>query len=416
MAEGETGLKPSLMGGRYRLLEVAGSGAMATVYRARDEVLGRIVGVKVFRAHSPDPQNDRRRRSEMELLARLNHPSLVRLYDVGTETSADGKAQVTYLVMEFLEGSDLRQRLRQGPLSGKEVQRLGADLAGALAYIHALDIVHRDIKPANVIVPDPAVAIGPRRPAKLTDFGIARVIDATRVTQTNTTIGTAHYLSPEQARGEVVGPPSDVYSLGLVLLEALTGHIEYPGGAVESAVARLLREPRVPAELGAPWTTLLPRMLAKDASARPTAAEVAVALEAAAAGSTASAARPGPTTPTEVIAPSTGAGDGGTRVLPAALPPKPHHAPTQHLPTPQRLPAIQHVAAPPAPPRRLPLHRRPFAWVAAAVVVLALITVIPLALRAASTDSGYTPSPPGSPPIPGPLGSHIAQLERSVRP
>lgn len=392
VAESDTGLKPSVIGGRYRLLEVAGSGAMAKVYRARDEVLGRIVGVKVFRAHSPDPRSDRRRRGEMEVLARLNHPSLVRLYDVGTETSADGKAQVTYLVMEFLEGSDLRQRLRQGPLSGKEVQRLGADLASALAYIHALDIVHRDIKPANVIVPDPVVAIGPRRPAKLTDFGIARVIDATRVTQTNTTIGTAHYLSPEQARGEVVGPPSDVYSLGLVLLEALTGRIEYPGGAVESAVARLLREPRVPAELGEPWTSLLPRMMAKDASERPTAVEVATALEAAASSA------------------------GGVPEPERALEGPVQHPPTQHLPVPQRLPAAQHITAPEARPRRTPLHRRPFAWVAAAVVVLALITVIPLALHALSANSTSAPNAPGSPHIPGPLGSHIAQLERSVRP
>ncbi|KHL04435.1 hypothetical protein LK10_05220 [Sinomonas humi] len=396
VAESDTGLKPSLMGGRYRLLEVAGSGAMATVYRARDEVLGRIVGVKVFRAHSPDPSNGRRRRSEMEVLARLNHPSLVRLYDVGTETSADGKAQVTYLVMEFLEGTDLRQRLRQGPLNGKEVQRLGADLASALAYIHALDIVHRDIKPANVIVPDPAVAVGPRRPAKLTDFGIARVIDATRVTQTNTTIGTAHYLSPEQARGEAVGPPSDVYSLGLVLLEALTGRIEYPGGAVESAVARLLREPRVPAELGAPWTALLPRMMAKEPSERPTAIEVAQTLEAE------------HSAPTEVIPP-----------IPQHAPSEHaqfQHAPTRHIPVPQRVPATRPVATSTAPPRRNPLLRRPLVWVAAAVVVLALITVIPLALRTASPDSGPAPIAPGSPHIPGPLGSHIAQLERSVRP
>ncbi|MCH6472344.1 serine/threonine-protein kinase [Sinomonas terrae] len=397
VAESDTGLKRSLMGGRYRLLEVAGSGAMATVYRARDEVLGRIVGVKVFRAHSPDPRSDRRRRGEMEVLARLNHPSLVRLYDVGTETSADGKAQVTYLVMEFLEGTDLRQRLRQGPLSGKEVQRLGADLASALAYIHALDIVHRDIKPANVIVPDPAVAVGPRRPAKLTDFGIARVIDATRVTQTNTTIGTAHYLSPEQARGEVVGPPSDVYSLGLVLLEALTGHIEYPGSAVESAVARLLREPRVPAELGAPWTTLLPWMMAKEPSERPTPIQVAQTLEAAA-NAAVGAPEPAGSMPTEVIPPpSAGANDGATRLLPAGPPPKPPQAPS-------------------ASPRPAPLLRRPFVWVAAAVVVLALITVIPLALRTAPPNSGPTPIAPGSPHIPGPLGSHIAQLERSVRP
>lgn len=402
VAESDTGLKPSLVGGRYRLLEVAGRGAMATVYRARDEVLGRIVGVKVFRAHTPDPRSDHRRRGEMELLARLDHPSLVRLYDVGTETSKDGAAQVTYLVMEFLEGEDLRQRLRQGPLSSDETRRLGADLAGALAYIHGLDIIHRDIKPANVIVPDPAVAVGPRRPAKLTDFGIARVVDATRVTQTNTTIGTAHYLSPEQARGEVVGPPSDVYSLGLVLLEALTGRIEYPGGAVESAVARLLREPRVPTELGEPWASLLPHMMAKAPEDRPTAGEVASALEAAPvpAATDVLSHDVAAAAPTAVLRPASATHDDGTRLLPSGPPPPmPRRPPTQ-----------------PRPPQRTPLHRRPFAWVAAAVVVLALIAVVPLALRAAAPNSGSAPVAPGSPSIPGPLGSHIAQLERSVRP
>src|SRR5438128_319168 len=110
--------------------------------------------------------------------------------------------------------------------------------------------VHPDIKPANLLVPDPVPGSRSRRPAKLTDFGIARMADAARLTITNTTIGTANYLSPEQARGEVVGTPSDLYSLGLVLLECLKGAVEFPGGAVESAVARLLRDPVVPPELG----------------------------------------------------------------------------------------------------------------------------------------------------------------------
>ena len=394
MAESDTGLTASLVGGRYRLLEVAGSGAMATVHRARDEVLGRIVAVKTFREQAPDPQHQLRRHGEMEVLAHLNHPSLAQLYDVGTEASADGTSSVTYLVMEFVEGIDLRQTLRSGPLTDDDVRRLGADLASALAYIHALGIVHRDIKPANVLVPDPSPRTGRRLPVKLTDFGIARFVDAARLTQTNTTIGTANYLSPEQARGEPVGAASDVYSLGLVLLECLTGRIEFPGQAVAAAAARLFRDPRVPQELGEPWVSLIPRMTAQNPAQRPTAAEVATILTEAAT----EVLTPSAQTPT-APAPSLRADDGGTRLLPAP-PPRP----------------------PKAPPPQRPLGRRMLApRTLAAVVVLALIVLVVVLLAVLRPSSGgssqqHSPSIPASPSIPGPLGSHIAQLERSVRP
>ncbi|MEA5455634.1 serine/threonine-protein kinase [Sinomonas sp. JGH33] len=282
MAEGDTRLKSSLVGGRYRLLEVAGSGAMATVHRAHDEFLGRTVAVKTFRALAPDHEDDQRRRAEMEVLARLSHPSLVQLFDAGREVTEDGAEHVTYLVMEFVAGADLRRRLLQGPMDDDDVRSLGADLAGALSYMHELGIVHRDIKPANILVPDASPGARSRRPAKLTDFGIARVTDGARLTLTNTTVGTASYLSPEQARGEEIGPASDIYSLGLVLLECLTGVIEFPGSAVESAVARLLRDPRVPERLGEPWVGLLPRMTAREPSARPSGDDVAADLRASA--------------------------------------------------------------------------------------------------------------------------------------
>lgn len=396
MAESDTGLTSSLVGGRYRLLEVAGHGAMATVHRARDEVLGRIVAVKTFREQTPDPQHQLRRRGEMEVLARLNHPSLVQLYDVGTESSADGVSSVTYLVMEFVEGIDLRQTLRRGPMEGDDVRELGADLASALAYIHALGIVHRDIKPANVLVPDPVPRLGRRLPVKLTDFGIARFVDAARLTQTNTTIGTANYLSPEQARGELIGAASDVYSLGLVLLECLTGRLEFPGQAVAAAAARLFRDPRVPSDLGEPWVSLLPRMTAQDPAQRPTAAEVVSILTSTAAEHI--PARDGASdtgVPTEVLSPAGRANDGGTRLLPAP-PPRPPKAPPR---------------APRRPQRRLVIG-------AAAAVVVVLAVVLLAVLRPGSNVSSppRSPSVPASPSIPGPLGTHIAQLERSVRP
>ncbi|GAB3268189.1 serine/threonine-protein kinase [Sinomonas notoginsengisoli] len=387
MAEGKTELEPVIVGGRYRLLELAGSGAMATVHRARDEVLGRDVAVKTFRTHAPDPRHEERRRSEMQVLARLNHPSLVRLYDAGTDTQEDGTAHVAYLVMEFVHGTDLRQHLAAGRLTSDAVRRLGVDLASALAYVHSLGIVHRDIKPANILVP---AASGSERPAKLTDFGIARLTDASKLTVTNTTIGTANYLSPEQARGEKVGPASDIYSLGLVLLEALKGAMEFTGGAVEAAVARLLRSPHIPAHLGESWVALLTRMTSSNVADRPEASEVLGVLrgDLPAAGTTASATE----VVTEAMAPATPAL--GTRVL--GLADEPHRGHSR----------ARSGARPGATSRP---RRGRLVWGATVVGVLsALLVVVPLILRAAipapsqevppATVSSVAPSQLASPP------------------
>ena len=145
--------------------------------------------------------------------------------------------------------------------------QIGADVASALAHVHERGIVHRDIKPANVLIPQTG---GSRRVvhAKLADFGIARIVDSTRLTGVGSVIGTAGYLSPEQALGRDVGTASDVYSLGLVLLECLTGVREFPGSAVESAAARISRDPLVPEELGPEWSALLIGMTRRDPSER----------------------------------------------------------------------------------------------------------------------------------------------------
>jgi serine/threonine protein kinase len=180
--------------------------------------------------------------------------------------------------MELVDGESLRDLLLAGPLPPAEVTALGARLAAALAHVHANDVVHRDIKPSNIVLD------GQAQP-HLADFGIALLLDAARMTGSNEILGTAAYLAPEQILGDPVGAPADVYSLGLVLLECLTGELEYPGvSKVESAVARLHRPPRMPAVVPPALAELLTAMTARCPTDRPTAAECAIRLSGAGAG------------------------------------------------------------------------------------------------------------------------------------
>jgi len=282
---------PPLVGGRYALGDLIGRGGAAEVFRARDELLGRDVAIKMFTAGGDtptevldapagvDPKADpadaaaaaaigdlengqeARHRREVLTLAGLSHPGLVTVYDVGDQ---DGRA---YFVMQLIEGDTLGQRIRYGPMHVVDVVALGAALADALAYVHRRGVVHRDVKPGNVLLDADGRA-------HLSDFGIAAVRDAAPVTGAGMVIGTASYLSPEQVRGEPVGTGVDVYALGLVLLESLTGRREYPGAALEAAVARLHRRPYVPSELPEPLAVLLTAMTEDDPDARPNAEEV----------------------------------------------------------------------------------------------------------------------------------------------
>ncbi len=259
------GADPAVIGGRYELGALLGTGASAVVRRGRDRVSGRTFAVKLF--HAGASAHDRRRQQrEMRALSTLHHPGLVALHDGGVE---DGRP---FIVTDLVEGPTLAERLDGGPVDPDEVLRIGARLADALAHVHGAGIVHRDLKPANVLLG----ADGPR----LADFGIARALDGTAVTGTGYVVGTAAYLAPEQVRGEWVGPEADVYALGLVLLESLTGRREYPGALVESATARLHRPPGIPTGLPFALDTALRAMTALDQFDRPAAADVATMLAA----------------------------------------------------------------------------------------------------------------------------------------
>ena len=257
----------ALLGGRYEVGDLVGLGGTARVHRARDRAADTTVAVKIFPPGSAaGPGGDGSR--ELALLSGMQHSGLVGVHDSGIDD--DGRP---FVVMDFVDGQSLATRLRAGVLSAPAAARLGAALADALAYVHARGIVHRDVKPGNVLLDVEG------RP-QLTDFGIARLIDATRVTATGLVVGTAAFMAPEQVRGEVVGPPADVYALGLLLLEAATGRREFEGAALESAIARLHRSPVIPADLPEPLASTIRRMTATDPSERPTAPEVATALRA----------------------------------------------------------------------------------------------------------------------------------------
>ena len=255
----------TLVGNRYVLGPVIGRGGGADVYRAEDTQTGREVAVKVLRSATTDDL--RRFEVEAETLSRLDHPAIVRMCDRGEYQG------VPYLVLDLIEGEPLSDVLRRGPLDEADVMRIGAVLGDALAHAHALGVVHRDVKPGNVLFDDAG-------DVHLTDLGIARLTDVSAITSSGLVVGTAAYLSPEQVRGEGASPASDVYALGLVLIEALTGSPAFTGTASEAALARLHRPPEVPPTASPGLALLLVAMTASDVDARPTAAGVVETLSA----------------------------------------------------------------------------------------------------------------------------------------
>jgi len=266
----ETVQTPALvLGGRYRLEQVIGTGGMSTVFRARDEHLQRDVAVKLYDANAAE---EARQEGELSVLASLDHHSLVTLLDAGISEDASRRSN-RFLVMALVNGSNLRDRLRGPRIAARNIAEIGYDMAEALEYVHSRNVIHRDIKPSNIMLVDYGLRARRAR-ARLTDFGIALSDSVERLTLDGQTTGTAAYLSPEQAAGKEIGTASDVYSLGLVLLQCFTRSIEFPGTIVESAIARLSRDPVVPDYLPAHWKQLFAAMLSRDPARRPAGREL----------------------------------------------------------------------------------------------------------------------------------------------
>lgn len=300
-----------LVGGRYRLDRPIGSGGMATVWSATDEDTGQVVAVKLMHPRvQDDPDLLVRFRREADVVSRLDHPCIVRLLDQGA-ADEDGP----YIVFELVEGTTLKARIRQeGALAPAEAASIASQVARGLELAHRSGIVHRDIKSHNILVTGSGVA-------KLTDFGIARLLDGMQdgLTRTGTVLGTSDYLAPEQARGLAVDGRTDVYALGIVLYESLTGELPFPADTPMAVALRQVRDampdpravrPQVPAYLAA----VVARACEKDPDARfPSALDMADALVDVPSGSTAML---------PVIPPEVEAADADTGRLAAAVTPE----------------------------------------------------------------------------------------------
>src|SRR5690348_13435080 len=231
---------PQHLSDRYELGEILGFGGMSEVHLARDLRLHRDVAVKVLRADlARDPSFYLRFRRDAQNAAALNHPAIVAVYDTGEAETATGP--LPYIVMEYVDGVTLRDIVHtEGPMPSKRAIEVIADACQALNFSHQHGIIHRDVKPANIMISKTGAV-------KVMDFGIARALaDASSVTQTAAVIGTAQYLSPEQARGEKVDARSDVYALGCVLYEVLTGEPPFVGDTPVAVAYQHVREDPVP--------------------------------------------------------------------------------------------------------------------------------------------------------------------------
>ena len=275
-----------VLGGRYLLKDKVGAGGMATVYRAQDQVLDRVVAVKIMLPqYASDPTFAARFKQEAQAAAGLSSPYIVSIYDWGKD------GDTYYIVMEYLRGTDLKSGIRShGALDPRKVAQIGSEIASALSVAHKHEIIHRDIKPQNIMVlPDGNI--------KVMDFGIARAKNS-HLTQDNNVLGTAHYVSPEQTRGQELGPTTDIYSLGVVMYECATGQVPFDGDdAITVAMKQVNEQPVPPSQINPNVDQTLERIILKCMEKDPanryqTAAELRQALNDYLAGRTVEVAEP----------------------------------------------------------------------------------------------------------------------------
>jgi serine/threonine-protein kinase len=253
---------------RYELLEHVGGGGMADVYRAHDKLLDRAVAVKVLHAQfSNDEEFIEKFHREAQGAARLSHPNIVNIYDVGKEGDSH------YIVMEYVAGETLKSKIqREGHLSVEEALDIAEEIAEALEHAHTNNLVHCDIKPHNILMM-------PNGRVKVADFGIARAITSSTMTYSGTVVGSVHYFSPEQAKGSIITPKSDIYSLGVVLYEMLTGKLPFTGETpVGIALKHLQEEPvsirKVNPEIPPIVEAVVRKAMMKNSEERPNSTEI----------------------------------------------------------------------------------------------------------------------------------------------
>ena len=252
-----------IIGNRYEILEEVGLGGMATVYKAKDHVLNRLVAVKVLKDEfTTDTEFIKRFNTEAQSAASLSHPNIVSIYDVGHEDENN----LYYIVMELVKGKTLKEIINdEGVLTWKWAVNIAMQIASALELAHKNGIVHRDIKPHNIIITEDGIA-------KVTDFGIAKAVSNSTITAFGTTIGSVHYFSPEQAKGGFTDAKSDLYSLGVVMYEMLTGKVPFDADTpVSVALKHMQEEPKEPIELNSEIPTAVNQIVVKAMQKEPSA-------------------------------------------------------------------------------------------------------------------------------------------------